>query len=124
MQDKNKENEESKNRAFYDKAFNQIFPQNNSHVNWDNLELKDEELNDFELFYISEFNIKSDEKEIDKFINERYQTILSACYFSNISVATIFSSKKGNTNIYIGLRYEDVNKNDREVFRSIGTQSQ
>ncbi|NEW78001.1 MAG: ATP-binding protein [Gelidibacter sp.] len=94
----------------------QLFPQLRSESENQSLEVKDTELNEFQLFPIEEFNITSEEKEIEKFINDRYQTLLSTCYFESISVATIFSTNNGKPNIYIGLKKEGTTRNK---FRSI-----
>ena len=62
------------------------------------------ELNDYVLFHIAELNVNNDETEIESYINERYQTLLTSCYFSNISVVKIFSFQKGRTNIFFGFK--------------------
>ncbi|ODS30852.1 MAG: hypothetical protein SCARUB_04037 [Candidatus Scalindua rubra] len=76
-------------------------------------------LNGYYLFPLTEITVNSDCEDIPKFINERYQTILSAAYTAGISVAIIINSKNGKTSVYLGFAKEGLSKNDPELFQSI-----
>ena len=68
------------------------------------LKLVSTELNDYSLFLLHELNLNTNEVENKSYVNEKFQTLLSACYFSNISIVNIFSSNNGITKLYIGFK--------------------
>ena len=76
-------------------------------------------LNSYHLFPLTEITVNNECEDIPKFINERYQTILSAAYTSSISVAIIINSKNGKTGVYLGFMKEESSVNDHELFQSI-----
>jgi len=80
---------------------------------------KNVNLDSYYLFPLTEITVRNDCKDIPKFINERYQTILSAVHTSDISVAMIINGKNGKTNIYLGFMRDEGSENDPELFQSI-----
>jgi hypothetical protein len=76
-------------------------------------------LNRYYLFPLTEITANNDCEDIPKFINERYQTILSAANTSGISVAIIINSKNGKTSVYLGFMKEESSENNPELFQSI-----
>ena len=73
----------------------------------------------YRLFPLTEITVNNECEDIPKFINERFQTILSAAYTADISVAIIINSKNGKTGVYLGFKKEDSSENDSELFQAI-----
>lgn len=61
-------------------------------------------LRPFHLFSLSDLTLPSDHEDIGRFINERYQTVLSAAYYAKISIMTVIKGGSGRVKIYIGFR--------------------
>ena len=79
-------------------------------------------LSDYDLFHIAELNVNNNETEIESYINERYQTLLTSCYFSNISVVKIFSFQNGKTKIFFGFKQDNSTETAttrREIYLTI-----
>ena len=66
-----------------------------------------------------EITINNTIEDIPKFINERFQTLLSAVYSANIEIATIIKGEKGRVKIYIGFKSNDNSKIDPEYYQSM-----
>ena len=94
------------------KIHDQIFPKDLTEAENFEAVLRTDYLENYQIFHVTEFNVNSNEKEIDKYINERFQTLLSTYYSSNIPVATIFSSNNGNISVYLGL---EIKKGKNEI---------
>lgn len=76
-------------------------------------------LNRYYLFPLTEITVNNECEDIPKFINERYQSILSAAYTAGISVAIIINSKRGKTRVYLGFMKEEHSEKNHELFQSI-----
>jgi len=76
-------------------------------------------LDGYYLFPLTELTVSSESEDVAKFINARYQTILSACYNAGISVALVINSKNGDNSIYLGFNKIDSTENEPELFESI-----
>ncbi len=76
-------------------------------------------LNGYYLFPLTEITVNNDCEDIPKFINERYQTILSAANTAGISVAIVINSKNGKNGVYLGFMKEDNSEANPELFQSI-----
>ena len=79
----------------------------------------EEYLNSVYLFPLKELNINNTIDDISDFINERYQTILSAIYSAGLSIATIIKGEKGKITVYLGFISEDSATNNPQYFESI-----
>lgn len=77
-------------------------------------------LNGFYLYPIHEFCVNSECDDISKFINQRFQALYSAASSSNISVMITIQSKNGKTKLYIGLKSNKENGNNKEHFTCKG----
>ncbi len=71
------------------------------------------------LFPLSEISVNNVIEDIPLFINEHYQTILSASYQAGISVATIIKGNKGKIEVFLGFAAENDTNIKPEYFQSI-----
>lgn len=76
-------------------------------------------LDSYYLFPLNEISVNSDCDDIPKFINERFQNILTAVSHSGVSVALLLSSKDGKSEVFLGFKNESTSGNDPEIFESI-----
>ncbi|MCS7054530.1 MAG: DUF87 domain-containing protein [Ignavibacterium sp.] len=76
-------------------------------------------LNRVYLFPLTEITINNTVEDISKFINERYQTLLSSMYSAGLSIVTIIKGHKDKINVYLGFISEDGVTNDPKYFESI-----
>lgn len=76
-------------------------------------------LNGYHIFPLNEISVNSEIDDIAKFINERYQVILSAANTSGISVMMLISCRKGKNQVYLGFRKATDSENNQELFESI-----
>lgn len=76
-------------------------------------------LNGFYLYPIHEFCANSECVDIPKFINQRFQTLYSAASSSNISVMLTIQSKGGKTKLFLGLKSNKENGNNKEHFTAL-----
>jgi len=76
-------------------------------------------LNRVYLFPLAELTINNTVEDIAEFINERYQTILSAIYSAGLSIANIIKGEKGKIKVYLGFIAENSVTNDPQYFESI-----
>lgn len=76
-------------------------------------------LDSYYLFPLNEISVNADCDDIPKFINERFQNILAAASHSGLSVALVLSSKKGNSDVFLGFKNESTTNNSPELFESI-----
>lgn len=76
-------------------------------------------LNRVYLFPLSELTINNTVEDISEFINERYQTILSAAYSAGVSITTIIKGEKGKIKVYLGFIEGEGITNDPQYFESI-----
>lgn len=76
-------------------------------------------LDTFYLFPINGINISNIVEDIPKFINERFQTLLSAIYSANIEIVTVIKGEKGKLNFYIGFKTIDGSKVEPDYYKSI-----
>ncbi len=71
------------------------------------------------LFPLNEISVNSDCEDIPKFINERFQNILSATNHSGLSVLLLISSKNGKNEVFLGFKNDSSTDNNPELFESI-----
>lgn len=76
-------------------------------------------LDSYYLFPLNEISVSSDCEDIPGFINDRFQTILSASYYSIVSVMLLISSKKGKNEIFLGFKKDSSKDNNPDLFESI-----
>jgi len=76
-------------------------------------------LDTFYLFPINGINISNIVEDIPKFINERFQTLLSAIYSANIEIVTVIKGEKGKLNFYIGFKTIEGSKVEPDYYKSI-----
>lgn len=76
-------------------------------------------LDSYYLFPLTEISVSFDCDDIQKFINERFHNILAAASHSGFSVALLLSSKNGNSEVFLGFKYESTIENAPEIFGSI-----
>jgi len=77
------------------------------------------DLDSYYLFPLDEVSVNSDCEDIPKFINERFQTILSAANTSGFSILILISSKNGSNNVYLGFKNDTSSETNPELFESI-----
>ena len=95
-----------------------------SGFNSDILKLQTEEntesyLNGFYMYPVHEFCTNSDCEDIPKFVNQRFQSLYSAASSSNISVMLTIQSKGGKTKLFLGLKSNKENGNNKEHFTAL-----
>ena len=76
-------------------------------------------LDSYYLFQLNEISVNSDCNDIPKFINERFQNILSATNHSGLSVLLLISSKNGKNEVFLGFRNDSSTDSNPELFESI-----
>jgi len=76
-------------------------------------------LNGFYMYPIHEFCTNSDCEDIPKFINQRFQVLYSAASSSSISVMLTIQSKDGKTKLFLGLKSNKENGNNKEHFTAL-----
>ena len=76
-------------------------------------------LDSYYLFPINEISVNSDCEDIPRFINERFQNILSATNYSGLSVLLLISSKNGKSEVFLGFKNDSSMDNNPELFESI-----
>jgi len=76
-------------------------------------------LDSYYLFPLNEISVNSDCEDIPKFINERFQNILSASNHSGLSVLLLISSKNGKSEVFLGFKNDASSENNPELFESI-----
>lgn len=86
------------------------------------IKLVDQELNNYVLFHVAELNVNNKIPDIESYVNQQFQTLLSSCYFSEVSVVNVFSFENGKTDIYLGFTRENYNgegKPEKEFYYSL-----
>lgn len=76
-------------------------------------------LNGFYMYPIHEFCTNSDCEDIPKFVNQRFQALYSAASSSNISVMLTVQSKHGKTKLFLGLKSNKENGNNKDHFTAL-----
>ena len=76
-------------------------------------------LDSYYLFPLNEISVNSDCDDIPKFINERFQNILSATNHSGLSVLLLISSKNGKNEVFLGFKNDSSTDHNPELFESI-----
>jgi len=76
-------------------------------------------LDSYYLFPLNEISVNSDCEDIPKFINERFQNVLSATNHSGLSVLLLISSKNGKSEVFLGFKGENQSANNPKLFASI-----
>lgn len=76
-------------------------------------------LDTYYLFPLCGINISNTIDDIPKFINERFQTLLSAIYSANIEIVTVIRGEKGKLSFYIGFKTVDGSKIEPDYYKSI-----
>lgn len=76
-------------------------------------------IDSYYLFPLNEISVNSDCEDIPKFINNRFQNILSATNHSGLSVLLLISSKNGKNEVFLGFKNDSSSENNPELFESI-----
>lgn len=76
-------------------------------------------LNGFYMYPIHEFCTNSDCEDIPNFISQRFQALYSAASCSSISVMLTIQSKDGKTKLFLGLKSNKENGNNKEHFTAL-----
>ena len=74
-------------------------------------------LDKYKFLPISEVTVPNDVEDIYEFINNRFQTLLSAAYQANLTIITLVKGNCGRNSVYIGV--DDESGNDLEYLESI-----
>lgn len=74
-------------------------------------------LDKYKFLPISEVSIPNDIEDINEFINNRFQTLLSAAYQANLTLITLIKGHNGKNSVYIGV--DDQSGKDIEYLESI-----
>lgn len=76
-------------------------------------------LDSFYLFPVHEISVYSNCTDIPKYINERFQSLLSAAYQAGFCIALIISGKNGKVEIFVGFKNPIDKKPSPQIFESI-----
>jgi hypothetical protein len=74
-------------------------------------------LDKYKFLPISEVTVPNDVEDIYEFINNRFQTLLSAAYQANLTIITLVKGHNGRNSVYVGV--DDQSGNDLQYLESI-----